>query len=122
MSSPEQMHTNEPTQSDSSANVCIGEPELPLQFEWTVLYDSAQNKGVSKEDFESQMREVARFHTVQEFFRFWNNLTDLCPLHEGSHVRLFKNGIRPLWDDPVNANGGKWVSHVVRENKPSSTL
>ena len=46
---------------------------------------------------------------LQNFWRYWNNLVDVDKLPEGANFRLFKAGIRPLWEDPANLNGGKFV-------------
>jgi translation initiation factor 4E len=33
----------------------------------------------------------------------------LTPFEEGTNLRLFKGGIKPMWEDPSNEKGGKWV-------------
>lgn len=44
-------------------------------------------------DYEAGLAVVGEFDTVEEFCRY----------------HLFKSGIKPMWEDEANANGGKWV-------------
>lgn len=29
-------------------------------------------------------------------------------------LHLFKSGIRPMWEDPANTRGGKWVHKIIK--------
>jgi translation initiation factor 4E len=35
----------------------------------------------------------------------------------GSNYHLFKEGVQPMWEDPQNAKGGKWVTQVAKAKK-----
>ncbi|KIR28596.1 translation initiation factor 4E [Cryptococcus deuterogattii LA55] len=48
-------------------------------------------------------------HEVEGFARHFNNVRLPSQLTPSSNYHLFKNGIRPMWEDPANAHGGKWV-------------
>lgn len=58
--------------------------------------------------------------------QMWVSLLSLKKSHElanGSELLIFKTGVNPVWEDPINAKGGRWVfrfSHRVNPN--SSTL
>lgn len=41
-----------------------------------------------------------------------NNIRLPSGLGKGANYHLFKDGIKPLWEDPANKNGGKWVMLV----------
>lgn len=47
----------------------------------------------------------------------FNNLQEPSQLAVGSTYNLFKDGIRPEWEDPANSNGGEWRV-VVPPSKP----
>ena len=51
----------------------------------------------------------------QDFWRYWNNIVDPSKFPEGSNLRIFKHGIKPMWEDPANVGGGKWVVHTEKE-------
>ena len=39
-------------------------------------------------------------------------------LKENCNLRLFQKGIKPVWEDPANKNGGKWVARgLPREDR-----
>jgi hypothetical protein len=46
---------------------------------------------------------------VEEFCRYFNWLKPPSALERNSNYHLFKSGIKPMWEDEANANGGKWV-------------
>merc|ERR1719329_2051792 len=73
--------------------------------------------------------QVSSFSTVQDFWRLWNHMPQPSELLEqkrivreqpdGLHVidalMIFRDGVRPEWEDPLNANGG----HFQFQLKPS---
>ena len=68
-------------------------------------------------DYEKSLVTVGEFTTVEGFARHVNNIKLPSSLSKNSNYHLFKNGIRPMWEDPANANGGKWV--VLLKNAPA---
>lgn len=46
-----------------------------------------------------------------------NNIRLPSGLGKGANYHLFKDGIKPLWEDPANKSGGKWVM-IVRGQQP----
>lgn len=41
---------------------------------------------------------------------------------DGANLRLFKQGIAPMWEDPCNENGGKWTLSCYREQSHNIAL
>lgn len=60
-------------------------------------------------DYEAGLTTVGEFDTVEEFCRYFNWLKPPSKLERNSNYHLFKSGIKPMWEDEANANGGKWV-------------
>lgn len=80
-----------------------------LETTWGVYYDSGVQKGISVEEYERIItKPVGHFSTISEFWKYWNNI-HLDRLPSNFNLRLFRKGIRPLWEDKENVNGGKWV-------------
>ena len=46
---------------------------------------------------------------MEEFCRYFNWLKPPSKLEKNSNYHIFKSGIKAMWEDPANANGGKWV-------------
>lgn len=59
---------------------------------------------------------IGEFDTVESFCRYFNWLKPPSRLERNSNYHLFKSGIKPMWEDPANANGGKWV--LTMKNNP----
>ncbi|OBA19302.1 translation initiation factor eIF4e [Metschnikowia bicuspidata var. bicuspidata NRRL YB-4993] len=57
--------------------------------------------------------------------QMWMSLSALKKSHElvnGSELLVFKTGVNPVWEDPINSRGGRWVfrfSHRVNPNAAS---
>ena len=52
----------------------------------------------------------------------WNNLVVPSRLPIGSDFHLFKDGIEPMWEDPHNAQGGKWTHSLLKKALDDSWL
>jgi len=61
------------------------------------------------EDYEAGLTVIGDFDTVESFCRYFNWLKPPSKLERNSNYHLFKTGIKPMWEDEANANGGKWV-------------
>lgn len=94
--------------SARSASVKIRNAPVRLQHEWTFWFDEKAARGMKHVDYENSMKQVGTFSTVQDFWRYWNNIVDPTHFPANSNLRLFKSNIKPLWEDPANRDGGKW--------------
>ena len=107
----------------------------PLQHPWTLFYDSkSSNHGpTDKGSYEAGLNIIGDMKTVEDFCRMWNWCKPPSKLERYSNYHIFKDGIKPLWEDPSNANvctlslkmfnfilmifqGGKWVIIVKNNN------
>ncbi|KAF7318049.1 hypothetical protein HMN09_00312600 [Mycena chlorophos] len=116
-------------------------PEHPLEYNWTIYHDTkakvpftpasahpnpAPSPAPNSEtfpsahtetgDYEAGLTVVGEFSTVEEFCRYFNWLKPPSHLERNSNYHLFKSGIKPMWEDEANANGGKWV--LTMKNNP----
>ena len=67
-------------------------------------------------DYEAGLSVIGEFETVESFCRYFNWLKPPSKLERNSNYHLFKTGIKPMWEDEANANGGKWV--LTMKNNP----
>lgn len=68
-------------------------------------------------DYEAGLTTIGEFDTVESFCRYFNWLKPPSKLDRNSNYHLFKSGIKPMWEDEANANGGKWV--LTMKNNPA---
>lgn len=55
------------------------------------------------------LRLVGRVASVEQWWGLYTHLVRPSELPPLSDLHLFKLGIKPMWEDPANVNGGKWV-------------
>lgn len=60
------------------------------------------------------MKNVLTLKTVEEFKNFYISFNKPKNLPSNSEVFLFKTGIKPLWEDPMNINGGSFFLHIKK--------
>lgn len=52
---------------------------------------------------------VGQCTTVEQWWGMYSHLTRPDDLPNDTSFHLFKVGVRPMWEDGTNINGGKWV-------------
>lgn len=78
----------------------------PLQFAWTLWYEPPRT--TSKGWSENRLLNIATFDTVEDFWGLFNNLQEPSQLPASTSYNLFKQGVRPAWEDAFNKDGGEW--------------
>ncbi|XP_043472144.1 eukaryotic translation initiation factor 4E-1A-like [Leptopilina heterotoma] len=94
-------------------------PELlikhPLQNTWTLWYYE-QDRSKS---WEESQREIAKFDTAEDFWSLYNHIKSASELRNGSDYSMFKEGVRPMWEDDANKNGGRWLINLEKKQRPT---
>ncbi|KAE8449510.1 hypothetical protein EG329_008119 [Mollisiaceae sp. DMI_Dod_QoI] len=86
----------------------------PLMNKWTLWFTKPPSgKGDNWNDL---LKEVITFNSVEEFWGVYNNIAPVSELALKSDYHLFKQGVRPEWEDPQNKHGGKW-SYQFKEKR-----
>ena len=82
------------------------EVKHPLNTKWTLWYTKpAVDKSESWSDL---LRPVTTFDTVEEFWAVQQNIPVPHELPLKSDYHIFRDEIRPEWEDDANSKGGKW--------------
>ncbi|CAE7239157.1 yheT [Symbiodinium sp. KB8] len=116
-------------QEDESETMEMLKKDLPLQYTWSV-WEQVTSDGKVDANYSQRTQKVASFGTVQDFWRLWNHVPQPSTLleskrivreqHDGLHVidalMIFRDSIRPEWEDPMNAKGG----HFQFQLKPGA--
>jgi translation initiation factor 4E len=80
-----------------------------LNYKWDLSYKSHKDTKatMNKQDYLREVKKEGTFDTISGFWSHWN---DVQRHHEigDSNYNLFKQGIKPVWEDPKNINGGKY--------------
>ena len=73
---------------------------------WFTFFKKSKDKQL--EEFEDNLKEIATFNTAEEFWGMYQHMKRPDALPRGCEFFLFKNGIRPLWEDMANVGGGRF--------------
>lgn len=85
----------------------------PLYSPWTLWFDSASKQDKAK-SWDEALVKVISFSSVEEFWSLYNNIVPPSLIHPNSNYYLFKEGVKPAWEDPANSKGGKWSVQLPR--------
>ncbi|KAI0462510.1 hypothetical protein LJB42_004004 [Komagataella kurtzmanii] len=77
----------------------------PLNSEWTLWYTKPAVH--EQESWSDLLRPIISFNSVEEFWGIFNSIPKASDLPVKSDYHLFRDGIKPEWEDERNANGGK---------------
>ena len=63
-----------------------------------------------------KLEKVFTFGTIEDFWGMYNNTINIKSIIPNTDYLLFKEGVKPEWEDPANEKGGKWVVTVPIED------
>ena len=83
----------------------------PLHAKFTMSYF----KKMQGRSYEENTSLLGTFDTVEQFWLLYVHLRrpiderpNMCDYH------LFRQGIKPMWEDQANVNGGKWIVRLKK--------
>ncbi|OAG31891.1 translation initiation factor 4E [Nematocida displodere] len=85
--------------------------DIPLVL--TSVTRTVHNRG-DTEDFKSRIKQEAEMRSINEFLYVIRRLHKLADIKPITDICLFKGEIQPMWEDPCNINGGKWIIKVKK--------
>mmetsp|Transcript_23859 Transcript_23859/g.54523 ORF Transcript_23859/g.54523 Transcript_23859/m.54523 type:complete len:232 (-) Transcript_23859:122-817(-) len=118
------------TTEDSEESEEMLKKDLPLRYTWAIWEQIMQSSDGKTAQYSDATHKVSSFSSVQEFWKLWNHMPQPSELLEqkrmvreqedGLHVidaiMIFRDNIRPEWEDKMNAQGG----HFQYQLKPNT--
>lgn len=101
-------------ESLSKEQVKLGPEEHPLQHTYTFWYSKRTPGKLSSQFYDQNLRRIGSFASVEQFWRYYSHMVRPGDLSGHSVYHLFKEGIRPMWEDNANCNGGKWMIRLKK--------
>ena len=102
-----------------SKEVAKVNPELlikhPLQSTWTLWFFKME----ANRSWEDSQMEIASFSTVEDFWALFNHIEVASRLNIGCDYSMFKQGIKPMWEDVHNKQGGRWLVTLSKQQRAS---
>lgn len=90
------------------------EVKHPLNSKWTLWYTKPPVE--KNESWSDLLRPVTSFETVEEFWAIIQNIPEPHELPLKSDYHVFRDGIRPEWEDDANKKGGRWSFQLRGKN------
>ncbi|XP_049270267.1 eukaryotic translation initiation factor 4E-like [Rhipicephalus sanguineus] len=88
----------------------------PLQHRWSLwFYRNDKNRS-----WEENLLEIASFDAVEDFWALYNHIEVVSKLPlgpVGCDYSLFKSGIKPMWEDCRNKQGGRWLFNLNKNQR-----
>jgi len=96
----------------------------PLHRGWTMWYDAPEKnkRPAPGAKWGSNVKKIVSFRYVEDFWCLFNNLMAPTKLAEKSNYHLFVENVMPAWEDPKNANGGKWALQLNTSEREKAML
>jgi len=93
----------------------VGPNENRLQHTYC-LWFSRKGTQRAATDYSKSLHVVGRCASVQQWWSLYSHLIRPTSLKPYRELSLFKQGIKPMWEDPANSKGGQWLIRL-RKNK-----
>lgn len=100
--------------SSGNMSTASGSSSTPLNSKWTLWFDNPRFAG-SETDWKDNLKNCGNFDTVEDFWRIYNNVKPPSQLSLNSNYHIFREGILPTWEDPINKGGGKFVYTIQKK-------
>jgi len=85
----------------------------PLQNKWALWFF----KNDKLKSWANNLRQITTFDTVEDFWAVYNHIQLASKLGLGCDYSLFKDGIRPMWEDEKNRLGGRWLVNINKNQR-----
>ena len=72
-----------------------------------IIQYQAPKQALDKKIYETQVKKIHEFDTVEEFWGIFQHLRKPDSCKPGIEFMMFKEPIKPMWEDEYNKNGGK---------------
>eukprot|EP01026_Neomeris_dumetosa_P049228 TRINITY_DN427_c1_g1_i1.p2 TRINITY_DN427_c1_g1~~TRINITY_DN427_c1_g1_i1.p2 ORF type:complete len:255 (+),score=31.61 TRINITY_DN427_c1_g1_i1:117-767(+) len=93
-----------------------------LENRWTLWFDNKQRGKGGRDSWGATLNTVYTFSTVEEFWCLYNNIQTPGKLQPNADLHLFKEGIKPAWEDPANEGGGSWTLGIPKNTESRNQL
>lgn len=81
---------------------------MKLRYTWVQWVRPPVQKSSGYVDYEQTIKSMVQFSNVNDFWLCHRHLSHPSTLPVVTDRHIFKEGIRPIWEDEDNKNGGKW--------------
>ncbi|TFY55530.1 hypothetical protein EVJ58_g8189 [Rhodofomes roseus] len=82
----------------------------PLRHTWVFWFRQHRGPGTKITNYEEGIKKITAYSSIESFWSLWTHLNPPSSLLPTTDYLLFHSGVRrPVWEDPLNIGGGKWI-------------
>ncbi|KAI5189948.1 translation initiation factor 4E [Nematocida sp. AWRm77] len=89
-----------------------------LNDTWSLWYDYQDKKYVDTDNWFDSLKLVGEASDAETFWAIQTEVSKVGELPISSNMHFFRKGIKPMWEDKRNSEGGKWVLEIPVETDP----
>jgi len=101
--------------SPSTESARKSEQPLLLESSWSFWLDKYPGPNLSPEEYITALTKLGTVATIQDFWRWQNNLPSPFDIGFRTRYHVMKAGIQPVWEDKANMNGGCIAIRVPKQ-------
>jgi len=90
--------------------------KFPLENSWSFHFYKNEKTKTWKEN----VKFITTVDFVEDFWGVYNHLQLVSKLSPGCDYMFFKKDIPPMWEDPQNLDGGRWILSLEKKYRNSS--
>ncbi|XP_067157825.1 eukaryotic translation initiation factor 4E type 2 isoform X4 [Apteryx mantelli] len=122
-SEKEKNDREKPQSSTKRKAVVPGPAEHPLQYNYTFWYSRrTPGRPTSSQSYEQNIKQIGTFASVEQFWRFYSHMVRPGDLTGHSDFHLFKEGIKPMWEEDIISIWNKTASDQATTARIRDTL
>lgn len=91
-----------------------GPDEHPLQYNYSFWFSRRTQGKASITSYDQNLKKIGAFASVEQFWTYYSHMMRPSDLTGHCDYHLFKEGIRPMWEDDANRAGGKWIVRLKK--------
>ena len=73
-----------------------------------IIKNQFQKQTIDSTEYENQVKKIGEFDTIEDFWSLYQHIKKPDNCKQGIEIQLFKDPIKPMWEDEYNKNGGKF--------------
>ena len=85
-----------------------------LASEWSFHLFFKPPESSSNDQYEDNIHVLGSFNTIEDFWAIYSHLKKPNSLDPPTDYHLFRKGIRAIWEDADNKDGGKWMIRLKK--------
>ena len=116
------MSSNVPPSAKITTNpVSMNKTKLGQKFSFwyrvsnDILLATLPKQNIAKSEYENQVKKIAEFDTIEDFWAIFQHLRKPDSCRPGIEFQMFKEPIKPMWEDENNKHGGR-ISIKLRKD------